>query len=222
MMRKLAHRNVVCVDATHGRNGYDFQLITIMVIDELGEGFPAAWCLSNREDKIALTNLFAAVKQNTGDIESHWFMSDDADQYYSSWIHIFSNNACNKLLCTWHVDRSWRKGGLTKIKNKESQVHVYHTLRILLDETEQKTFEVLLQNALFQWKNDEQLKEFHTYFISNYELRKREWASCYRKNAMVNTNMYVEAFHRVLKHVYMKGTVNKRVDTCITTLLRFA
>ncbi len=35
---------------------------------------------------------------------------------------------------------------------------VYHTLRILLEETEQKTFEVLLQKAIFQWENDEQLK----------------------------------------------------------------
>ena len=36
----------------------------------------------------------------------------------------------------------------------------------------------------------------------------------------MNTNMYVEAFHRVLKYVYMKGRVNKRLDKCIYVLLK--
>ena len=31
-----------------------------------------------------------------------------------------------------------------------------------------------------------------------------------------------EAFHRVLKYVYLKGTVNKRMDNCIHTLLKYS
>ena len=38
--------------------------------------------------------------------------------------------------------------------------------------------------------------------------------------AFINTNMYVEAFHRVLKYVYMKGKVNKRLDNGV--LLKLA
>ena len=34
--------------------------------------------------------------------------------------------------------------------------------------------------------------------------------------------MYVEAFHRVLKYVYLKGRVNKRVDKCVHVLLKLA
>ena len=51
------------------------------------------------------------------------------------------------------------------------------------------------------------------------------WASCYRKDAFVNTNMYivyVEAFHKVLKYIYLKGRVNKRLDKCIFVLLKLA
>ena len=33
--------------------------------------------------------------------------------------------------------------------------------------------------------------------------------------------MYVEAFHRVLKYLYLKGKVNKRMDKCIHVLLKF-
>ena len=50
----------------------------------------------------------------------------------------------------------------------------------------------------------------------------RQWAMCYRKNAGIQTNMYLEGFHRTLKYIYMKGKINKRVDTCVHTLLNTA
>lgn len=42
--------NIICIDSTHGLNSYDFQLTTILIIDEYAEGFPAACMFSNRED----------------------------------------------------------------------------------------------------------------------------------------------------------------------------
>ena len=38
----------ICMDGTH----YDFELITVMVIDDYGEGIPVAWLLANREDTL--------------------------------------------------------------------------------------------------------------------------------------------------------------------------
>ncbi|KAJ8961308.1 hypothetical protein NQ314_005957 [Rhamnusium bicolor] len=35
-------KNTVCVDSTQGLNGCDFELTTVMIIDEFGEGFPGA------------------------------------------------------------------------------------------------------------------------------------------------------------------------------------
>ena len=49
-----------------------------------------------------------------------------------------------------------------------------------------------------------------------------QWALCYRMGSGINTNMYVEAFHRVLKYVYLHGRVNRRLDTLVFTLLKFA
>ena len=51
--KEMAHkfaRNGICIDTTHGTTGYDFLLTSVVVIDEYGEGFPIAWCLSNNED----------------------------------------------------------------------------------------------------------------------------------------------------------------------------
>ena len=42
------------MDGTHGTNGYDFLPISVLVINEFGEGFPVARCLSNRQDQFLL------------------------------------------------------------------------------------------------------------------------------------------------------------------------
>ena len=38
--------NILCIDSTRKTTGYDFPLITILVIDEFGERYPVAWCFS--------------------------------------------------------------------------------------------------------------------------------------------------------------------------------
>ena len=48
---------MVCVDATQGTNAYEFKLITLLVVDEHGEGFPVAWCIANREDRVLLIEV---------------------------------------------------------------------------------------------------------------------------------------------------------------------
>ena len=47
------------------------------------------------------------------------------------------------------------------------------------------------------------------------------WAYWYRVGLSINTNMIVEAFHRVFKYNYLKGTCNKSVDNCLLNLLKF-
>ena len=69
-------KNFICADAIHGTNGYDLMLITVIVIDEYGEGFPVAWCISNSEDQLLLVNFFNALKMRVGVIKPAWFMSD--------------------------------------------------------------------------------------------------------------------------------------------------
>ena len=69
-------------------------------------------------------------------------MTDDAEQFYNAWVQVFGGNP-NKLLCSWHVDRAWRKN-LYLITEKELQISVYHNLRILLEETDVTMFEFLL------------------------------------------------------------------------------
>jgi hypothetical protein len=114
-------------------------------VDEFGEGFPASWCFANREDKTLLVNFFSHLKLQAGNICPQWFMSDDAEQYYSAWIATFEGKP-NKILCNWHVDRSWRRALASTIEDKEQQVY----LRVLMEEMDQPKFVTLLNKAILQ------------------------------------------------------------------------
>jgi len=87
MMKKFGGRGI-CVDVSHGTNGYDFYLLSVLVVDEFGEGFPCAWLISNREDESVLTEFFKFLHVRTGDLTPPWLMSDDAEPYYQSWTSV--------------------------------------------------------------------------------------------------------------------------------------
>ena len=95
-----------------------FLLITVLVMDEFGEGFPVAWCYSNREDSVILNNYFQHIKNKVGNVHPEWFMSDDASQYYKCWSQVFKRQP-KRLLCIRHVDRAWRNV-ISRIKNYRS------------------------------------------------------------------------------------------------------
>ena len=95
------------MDATHGTNNMcDFKLLTVLIIDEFGEGIPVAWMISNREDTLMIIQFLKAVKERVGPISPKWFMSNDAKQFYSAWRAVFEDNEMKKLLCAWHVGRA--------------------------------------------------------------------------------------------------------------------
>ena len=218
IMKRLSKDRVICVDSTHGTTGYDFPLITVLIVDEYGEGFPVAWCIANREDQTLLQYFFQALKQKVGTISPQWFMSDLAEQYWSAWVSTF-RQPLKRLLCVWHIDHAWREN--LKQMCDELKVQVYHNLRVLLEETDCNKFEILLERTIQTMEGSADTAQFGQYF-RQYAKRKEEWATCYRKDALVNTNMYVESFHRVLKYVYLKGKVNKRADKCVGMLLKLA
>ena len=222
ILRRFSQNRVVCVDGTHGTNGYDFTLITVMVIDEYGEGFPVAWCISNREDQGLLLRFYQAIRTKVGILTPAWFMSDLAEQFYSAWIQTFGKqDPPKRLLCAWHVDKAWREN-LKQFKDDHTKVTIYHNLRLLLEETDINKFNIMLHQTLLNLRQSSTTVDFANYFERHYCRRTEQWAACFRKSSLVNTNMYVEAFHRVLKYVYMRGKVNKRLDKCIGILLKLA
>ena len=58
----------VCMDATYNVNNYDFHLITLLVLDDYQEGIPAAYAISNREDKLVIKYILESIKLNVRDL----------------------------------------------------------------------------------------------------------------------------------------------------------
>lgn len=193
ILKMFGPDKVICIDSTHGTNGYNFSLITVLVIDEFGEGYPVAWCLSNRTDLSVMLNFFQQIRERVGILTPKWVMSDDAEQFFTAWVAVFGSGP-QKLLCTWHIDRAWR-GHLKSIQDTEIKEKVYHNLRILLEETDTQKFESILSKTMEQLSQSTTTAEFCKYFNTYYVHRKEQWAACYRKCSGINTNMCVESFH---------------------------
>lgn len=62
MLQKFGSK-VVCLDATHGTNRQNFLLITLLVVDDRGMGYPVAWLLTKSEDAENMRPFFRALKE---------------------------------------------------------------------------------------------------------------------------------------------------------------
>ena len=124
MYLKFAHKGVCC-DSTHGTNAYDFTLTTILVIDEFGQGFPAAWCLSSHEDFTTMPIFLKEIMKRCGSVNAKFFMSDMAPQFYNAWVAIMGDPRPIKLICTWPVDKAWKEELRKKIVDISTEAEVY-------------------------------------------------------------------------------------------------
>ena len=218
MFQKYAHK-VICADATHGTTAYDFQLITVMVADDYDEGIPVAWLISNRESENVLKHFFTSIRERCGEVKTDVFMSDDANAYYNAWAATFPQPS-KKLLCSWHVDRSWRRKLNEHIKDREAVAEVYAAMKRIQNEVNEAAFRRSMQQFI-AWVTTLS-SSFAQYFQKQYAGRTKEWASCFRVGSRINTNMFLESFHRTLKQVYLERKQNRRVDHLLHKLLKIS
>uniref|UniRef100_T1ITT1 MULE transposase domain-containing protein n=1 Tax=Strigamia maritima TaxID=126957 RepID=T1ITT1_STRMM len=127
-------------------------------------------------------------------------MSDDASWFFAAFNSAF-NSGTKKLLCSWYVMRAWQRALKEKISDEKIQKEVYNELRLFIHLQVKEHFDELM--PFFK------------------KTRVDEWAAWARKESLINTNMYSEAFHKQLKHGEdLQGKQNKRVDSIIGTLLK--
>ena len=110
-----------------------------------------------------------------------------------------------ETLSTWHIDRAWRVNIRSMIRDNKKQIAVYHQLCTLLEESFIVRFREMLQQSISWMLSDPHLGRFCQYFQMWYCKRIEVWAYCYRIGTLVNTNMSIESFHRLLKVVYLEG-----------------
>jgi len=60
---------IVCIDWSYELNGYKFELVTIMVIDDFGSRFPCFFMFTNLKDTNIYTLMFSAINDSIGVIQ---------------------------------------------------------------------------------------------------------------------------------------------------------
>ena len=65
MLREFG-KKLIFMDAVFGLNRYGFPMLTLVVRDEYGNGFPAAYCISSTEDGDVWQNYLTTAISNLG------------------------------------------------------------------------------------------------------------------------------------------------------------
>ena len=212
--------NIIAIDSTHGLNGYDFELTTLMVVDEYGEGFPAACMFCNRQDTFVYKIFFKKLKDKLSHkITPKTFMSDITETFYQAWIEEMGIPTY-RLFCAWHIDRAWQKN-LNKVSKSDKKKWVYKTLKYLQYFNDKNYFLHTLEKTLQLFFNDPETVEFAYYFKNNYSENFKLWAHCFRQECGINTNMHLESMHKNIKYFYLNGTVVKRLDKGLHAVLKY-
>ena len=120
-----ANARTLCVDATHGITGYGFYLLTIMVVDEHGKGFPVAWAITSRENALIWQLVASSIERKSGHYSPEVMMADDANSAWNGCRAVWPTLK-HKLLCHWHIKKNIRLhcfGPKSKVQVVHHQKH---------------------------------------------------------------------------------------------------
>lgn len=206
---------VICLDGSHGTNMYDFLLHSLFIIDEYEEGYPACFMITNRNDEIVFNQMFSCIKNKVGLIITKVFLTDMQLSYINAWLNVMSNPKFI-LWCSWHVSHAWKTNYSKFTCSKKKRDELVDQLHDLRGETNKDKFHEKLDKFLSI--ADEGTQNFITYFKTYYASHPKNWAYAYRSHAGINTNMSIERFHGVVKHVYAKGLKIEQVQDILHIL----
>ncbi|KAJ8971715.1 hypothetical protein NQ317_006017 [Molorchus minor] len=150
--------NCIYIDGISSSNGSNFDLITLMVFDDMLQVFPCAFLITNRMDEEVLKMFFRCIRQRTACLTSRIFLSDASDSFYNAWRQIMGETRYN-LYCTWHLDKAWQQN-----------------LRVIESKARQRRIKVHLKKMLGEFYNemleDPETLEFALYFDYYMKLQK--------------------------------------------------
>ena len=217
MLKKNASK-ILCIDATHDTNQYQFKLITLLVPDEFGHGYPVASLITNTEDTSTLEIFFRAIQSRVGSLVTTALMTDDNNAPYNAYVTVFG--PVKHLLCRWHVHQSWGRK-LSKLfpGNAGLKTEIYHTLVLIMNERVESTLKTYID--AFRNKYSIIYPALLEYVNTYYFNRLQKWCMAYRNfpHGNTDTNMFLESYHNRIKTFYCKRQKLKRIEELIQLLM---
>lgn len=213
------NERVITMDGTFGLNNKKVLLITLMMIDEFGNGLPLAFCLSERENEVTISAFLTIVRELVGDINAQYFMSDDANQYFNSWKSVMINNSkVKKILCSWHIFKNFKLNVREKIRDSKKQEEVLRKLIQIRNSQNIENAKTNLINLINELKSSKSTILMGNYLKSHYLNRLDQWVYCTRDSLIPNTNMHIESMHRLIKIIFLSSKRIQKISSCIQML----
>ena len=229
----------MCVDSTHGVTGYNFYLLSILVINQYGKGLIVGWAISSRENFFIWKLLAQSLRPDSLRVKPEVLMSDDDNASWNG-LKLVWTSLKFKLLCHWHVKKNVRNNCIgtkcqvqmsTKTANSEqNEVEISTDLKSTLEtskfiygtpiwelfyslmkETDKETFFSMLSIFRKTCKayNQQNLLQ---YFEKNYfpEHRIKQWATWFRKEMYGVQWLLNDNMHIESWHNYLKSVIMGR------------
>ena len=106
MFEKQPHK-IVCIDAAHKTNQYNFPSTNLIVSDEFTKWCDIAYRICYREDELVLIPFLQAIKEKcwNHNLEIYPVMAGNDNSRWNAFLRVTGD--CTQHLCKWHVKKVW-------------------------------------------------------------------------------------------------------------------
>ncbi|KAK6057936.1 zinc finger, C2H2 type [Cooperia oncophora] len=226
ILRRFSAKGI-SIDDTHCTTRYDLKLATLMTVDDYGRGVPSAFLLSSKMDKNECVFLSEEVKKVYEAFSPKFFLSDDTMSFWNAYKAVFPENETTKLLCAWHCLRAIFDGlkRFFPAAGDEKRCEFAGWIKVLFTQSNGVEFSRAkshLLTLLNKWtlEGDAGSMRFLQYLRVNYLSRESQWAPYMKVEAIANTTIVSERWHRTLKYTLLNRSANRRVDELIDILIK--
>ena len=115
---------ILCVDGTHKLNQYGHVLLSLLVINENGQGLVTAWAITSRENGTIWYIMCKNLRPICIVLKPEVMMSDDTNAAWNGLRRVWTS-LVHKLLCHWHLIKnvvSHCCGAQSKLPGRKKQV----------------------------------------------------------------------------------------------------
>lgn len=216
---KNSKSRIICLDATHCQENYEYQLITLYS----NEGCiwcPVVYCITSVVSTTSINYFLCRVKEKIGLIQCSILICDDNPRFYEVWRDVMTTPDYH-FLPLWYIEKVWLDN-ISKIKcNETAKSMIFRTMKLMLVAQSEVTFEKRLEIFVNYVKTDTRLADFYTYFINEFSERTALWAGYHRRRVglSLDSENNLEKLHKQLYQEYHSALNSQNLKDCLNTLI---
>ena len=199
MMKKRAHV-IVCVTSANTFSLCGFEILTLIVPDVFGNGYPVAYFLTSHFDENTLTLLLQCLKTRCN-VNIKFVMTENNFTIFNAMNIVFEN--LKHYSCQSYVQNCWENESMKDMQFGDRDRIKF--VEALLHENDQQSFNSLSKDFIEQYSH--RTPEFVKYFTSDFLSCPEVWAMCHRNSSpdvprpcpYTNVTLYCEYVQNQLK-----------------------